>query len=393
MSSDELKSPVPLYLASRLTVMAGATISPALPAISKVYQHLENLDLLMGMLLALPGIAIAFSAPFAGIFIDRTGRRKLLVVGLFFYAVFGTAGLYLNSIYVFLFSRALLGVAVGAIMTCSSALLSDYYKGDRLRRILGIQGSYMIGGGVVFTLLGGFLASIHWRYPFLIYATALFIIPLVLPVKDRYDPHSMKGYDENFFKTALSIWPLLLLALAIMTIFYLIPLRLPFFLKAIDIDNESIIGLVLSVLTLTGAFSSNYYLKIRSLMGRFDALLFTFFMQAVGFSIIYFSESLWQVIIALIIFGAGSGVAMPSLVSWVVSKLPEAGRGRGLGAMNSFFFSGQFFSPVFFSMCFIEQEKDYFLVAAVVASLMVAVFLVVGKRSQNRSIGRVSGLK
>ena len=57
-----------LLLASTLTVMAGATIAPALPAIAAQYADVPGIPLLVGQLLTLPAgvIALAFSGDAEG---------------------------------------------------------------------------------------------------------------------------------------------------------------------------------------------------------------------------------------------------------------------------------------------------------------------------------------
>lgn len=62
----------------------------------------------------------------------------MLVTGLVLYAA-GTAALYVSDLYVLLGTRALLGVAVGAIMTAIGALITDWFDGPRRARLLGLQ--------------------------------------------------------------------------------------------------------------------------------------------------------------------------------------------------------------------------------------------------------------
>jgi MFS family permease len=69
---------IAIYLTSTLTVMAGATISPALPAMAQYFQAHPQVNLIVGLILTMPGIAVGVTALFAGIFIDRFGRKPTL---------------------------------------------------------------------------------------------------------------------------------------------------------------------------------------------------------------------------------------------------------------------------------------------------------------------------
>ncbi|MFC7192738.1 hypothetical protein ACFQL7_24970 [Halocatena marina] len=55
-----------LLLASMLTIMAGATISPALPAIQREFANAPNAGVLVGLVLTMHGLFIAVGSPSSG---------------------------------------------------------------------------------------------------------------------------------------------------------------------------------------------------------------------------------------------------------------------------------------------------------------------------------------
>jgi len=128
----------------------------------------------------MPALIIAFSAPFSGFLADKAGRKSLLIFGLILYAIAGNTGLYLSDLYLLIAGRALLGIAVAAIMLASVTLVGDYFIDKARSRFLGIQASFMAAGGIVFLVSEGLLADIHWRWPFAIYAVSLGILFMAL---------------------------------------------------------------------------------------------------------------------------------------------------------------------------------------------------------------------
>ena len=89
---------ITLLFIATMTIMAGATISPALPAIEQVFRSTEHVELMSRMVLTLPSIFVAACAPIAGALADRFGRKKLLIASIVLYGVSGVSGLFVDSL-------------------------------------------------------------------------------------------------------------------------------------------------------------------------------------------------------------------------------------------------------------------------------------------------------
>ena len=81
-----------ILLASMMTLMAGAIITPALPGITAAFRDVPNAKLLSQLIVTLPALFIALLSPLAGWVIDRFGRKKLLTVSCMLYAISGVSG-------------------------------------------------------------------------------------------------------------------------------------------------------------------------------------------------------------------------------------------------------------------------------------------------------------
>ena len=114
-----------LLMAATLTVMANATISPALPGLQRLFKDDPNAALLTPLLVSAPSLSIALLAPFVGIAVDRIGRRAILLFGIALFVVAGSAGVYLPDLPTIFMSRVVLGIAVALIMTAQTALIGD----------------------------------------------------------------------------------------------------------------------------------------------------------------------------------------------------------------------------------------------------------------------------
>lgn len=171
---------ITLLTVATLTIMAGTTISPSLPALEAHFADVDGVKLLSRMVLTLPALFVAFCAPLIGGLADRYGRLRLLIGSILLYGLSGISGLFVDSLPALLAGRAALGIAIGGIMTLTTALVGDYFSGSERERYLGLQQAFTGIGGVVFVAAGGLLADYHWRAPFAIYAVAFAIIPAAI---------------------------------------------------------------------------------------------------------------------------------------------------------------------------------------------------------------------
>ncbi len=341
---------ITLLLTSSMTVMAGATISPALPQIQQFFQNEPNSEFWVKLMLTLPALFTAISAPFAGIIIDRFGRKPLLTGAVILYGLAGGSGCVLSSLTGLLIGRAFLGIAVGAIMTTSIALIADYYQGPKRNQVMGIQAAFMGYGGVIFLTLGGFLADINWRVPFLIYLSAFAVLPLVIFCLTEANVESAQA--ERLAEDADAKLPVgtiaLIYALTFLTmvVFYMIPVQLPFYLKSLGQVSNAQTGIAIAASTLASAIISMRYGSIKTHLSFQGVLICLYLLMGLGYVTISLAGNYALVVLGLIIAGLGLGLLLPNMNVWLNAKTPISSRGRVLGGLTTCMFLGQFCSPI-----------------------------------------------
>lgn len=240
-----------LLLLAALTIMAGATIAPALPAMQAHFADQPNAALLVKLALTIVGLAIAISAPISGILADRFGRRPVLIGALLLYAVGGTSGLLISSLGELLTGRIILGLAVAGVMTANGALINDLFSGPARGKFLSQQAAFNNFGGAVLLPLGGVLASVGWRGPFALYAVALLLLPLVFRLPAGVSAAAASAEPEGKPAWAAIAW-IYVLALSYMIVFYLVPAQGPFLLRFLGAQPAAT-GSLLGVFTLMSA--------------------------------------------------------------------------------------------------------------------------------------------
>ncbi|MEP0910762.1 MFS transporter [Leptolyngbya sp. GB1-A1] len=348
-SPDSLLVKATLLLVSTLTVMAGATIAPSLPAMRQHFSTVPNADYWVRLVLTVPALLIALGAPIAGSIIDRFGRKGLLAAAVFLYGLAGSSGYLLDSIGSILVGRVLLGLSVAGIMTTATTLIADYYLGATRAQFLGLQAAFMGLGGMVFLTLGGYLADVNWRLPFLIYLLAWFIFPLILLVLPEPNRNRSPNQTENLPAEAVP-WTVLIMTygIALMTqiVFYMIPVQLPFYLQQIANANASQSGLAIALATLATSISALSYQRLKARFTFTQLYAIAFLLMGIGYLIISFVSRYNLVLVGLAIAGLGVGLLMPNMNVCLTSSTPVALRGRILGGLTTSFFLGQFISPL-----------------------------------------------
>lgn len=347
---------VTLLLVSTMTAMAGATIAPGLPAIRASFSGVHNADLLVRLVLTMPALFTAVGAPVAGLLIDRFGRRRLLLAAMCLYGVGGAAGGLVSSIWLLLASRALLGLAVGGVMTTATTLIADYYTGEERGTVMGHQAAFMSFGGIVFILLGGLLADLSWRAPFAIYLLAFLYLPMAIAYlhEPRADaaaanrPGAMPRPGSRSFQQMP--WVLIAclcgLAMLVMLVFYMTPVQVPFYLERLGIRSGTLVGVALSATTVTGALASMRYGRVKAHVGYHGVFAIGFALMGVGNAVVAIADGFGSVVAGLAILGSALGLLMPNLTNWAGEVAPEGSRGRVLSGVTTFLFLGQFLSPI-----------------------------------------------
>ncbi len=341
-----------LLFGSTMTVMAGATIAPALPQMHAAFQITPHIDLLVKLLLSVHALFIALSAPFAGWFMDRWGRKPVLLGAVALYGLAGSSGFYCDSLYAIFVGRAFLGIAVAGIMSGFTTLIGDYYSDDQLHRVMGLQAAFTGFGGLVFLTAGGMLADLGWRFPFLMYLFAFIVLPGVLVFlyeptnkKDERGSQHAKASQEKAPPLRLLFF-IYALAFVGMLVFYMIPVQLPFYLDAMGSISSARVGMAIGIMTLMGALTSMQFKRIKAHLSHTRIYAVFAVLMGTGYLGLSLASSYPVVIAAMIVSGLGFGLLMPNVNVWLVSLVPSSMRGKAVGGLATFFLLGQFISPL-----------------------------------------------
>ncbi|MFE2427785.1 MFS transporter [Streptomyces sp. NPDC059373] len=334
-----------LMTGSCLPILGAVLIAPVLPKMQDHFADVPGAKVLVPIALTVPALSLALLAPFAGVIVDRLGRKRLLVVATVLYALFGTAPLWLNSLGAIVASRALVGITEAAIMTCCTTLIGDYYTGRVRDRYLALQTMCASASATAFFVIGGAAGSAGWRAPFWIYAVSLLLAPAMAAVLPKPAPEVSSSpkaevrpypWRQLAGTCALTVFGAL--------VFYTVPVEMSYLMDDLGVKATGVIGLATAVASAATVAGAIVFTKLRR--GPEPALPAVFALCAAGFVVIGFAGNPVVLIAGAFICCLGTGILLPSLLTRAMSKLDYADRGRGTGLWTASFFIGEFLCPL-----------------------------------------------
>jgi len=343
-----------LMAGSCMPIMGGLLIAPILPQIQRSFSGVPKVEFLAPIALTIPALFIAILAPFAGAIVDVLGRRRPLVIALALYAAFGTAPLWLDSLYAIIVSRAGVGLAEAVIMTCCTTLIGDYYDGARRSKYLALQTTYTTLSASLFLLVGGLLGELGWRAPFWAYGVSLLLAPLAqiyLWEPERKRQTKAEPEPTLLQTSAPPFRPLLLSCICGLTLitaiaFYVLPVHLAYLLNGLGVFSPRTIGLIASLAALTKMLGTLIFHRL-NIIGFTTPRLLTLSFACSGLGLVLAATTTMNVVvIGVLINGVGGGMLIPTLLTWNMRALPFERRGLGTGTWTASFFLAQFVNPI-----------------------------------------------
>jgi MFS family permease len=323
-----------------LTIMVGCVIVPGLPRIAAEL-GVENAT---GLLVTIPSLGVVIFGPFAGLLIQRVGLYKALCIGLFAYGVLGCGGMLLHG-YVLVFAdRLLLGATTAVVMAAGTGLISALYEGPSRMTMIARQGMSIELGGVIFLFVGGILASIGWRWPFMLYLVSWLFLVLLLAfvpaapnvAEDEAAKHQQIGVPRPLIAVYIA-------AALSMLVFFTAIIVLPISLHRIDF-TEAQTGYFLSFVSLAAVGAAAVMPKVIDKLREQGTLALSFMCYATCHALFAMASEISLFIGGAVLLGMGFGLSVPLVNYMTIERSHVQVRGRNLAYLSMAIFSGQFLS-------------------------------------------------
>lgn len=375
-----------LFLIAGTTVLGSTIIAPSLPELQKHFLHIgPSIELLSKLILTLPALFILLFSPLAGLLYEKFSRLKIIYPALIIWSIAGSCGFLLDNIYLLLISRAILGIATAFLMTGVGILLSDYYKGKEREKALAMQSFFMAFSGAIFLILGGYLANLDWRYPFLVYLLGFLIF--IFAKIQLFEPQNNQNHQTQDQKNSFNFnkfIPVYALGIFFMGCFYIAPTQFPFFMIHYLQMQQSSIGISMAVASIAMAFSSLYYQRLHKFFNIYEIFFIALSLLGAGFSIIGLLHNYFSILLGFLLLGLSLGLLNVNNSTWLFNLAKEQERPRAYGFLASSMFAGQFSSPLI-TQAIVHQIGliEMIGVVAIFIYFIGFIFLYLNKKERN----------
>lgn len=337
----------------------------------------------LGLLVATAALTEFLFGPIWGSISDRVGRKPILMVGMFGYALsmflFGLA----DQIWMLITFRAFSGVLSSATLSTTMAYIGDSTSEKARGGGMGLLGAVAGAGTVIGPGIGGLLAGDSLSTPFFVSAAlALLSVLLVALLLPESLPLEARGTQEQKIKLIRfnELWraltsPIgLLLLLAFLATFGTSNFEAVFglyVLNKLDYGPEQVGGILTLIGTialigrgaLTGVITGHW--------GELIVIKASLIVGAMGFILLLLANSYTAVLLTTGIFTFSITFLRPAIHS-LTSKRTLVGQGASMGLSNSFVSLGRVVGPLYAGGIFDVNPNYPYLSGALI---LCAVFI------------------
>jgi len=378
-------------------VMGGGLIAPALPAIAEAFQVSEGN---IGLVLSLYTFAAAVSLPFIGYFLDRIGRRKVGLACLFIDGIGGLAIIMAPNFAILLIMRFLQGIGIAGLIPVAMTIFKDLFVGDKKLKLMGYLTGAISIGAVIIPSLGGFLASIDWRFVFAVYGLSLilgliffFKLPETSPLINGHLADQDKSEIENspleYIKSLLDIFKIskirniMIHSLTIYFMLYALITFLPIYLVTGHGFSEFFSGLAISLQGLFSAILSSRASFIAKYLNWRQRSTLGYLLIGLSFVLLpFWPNSSYLVSLSFIIYGAGMGIVSPTIYNRATELPPPEILGLVISVFNTMKFIGMTLSPFVLGLILIFTELEIIFIGVGIMAFIWGFYTLKGYKKE-----------
>jgi MFS family permease len=319
--------------------------TPALNAIAKAFPDVN--PRLIKMIITIPALLIMPSTLICGALTRVMGKKKLLIIGMLFFAVGGLMPAFYGGVIFILCMRGVFGIGTGFLMPISQALVADYFEGNDRNTYMGYSSSNAAIWGIVFTLLGGFLCDVYWRYTFYAY---LLVVPVLLFILAKMPEPARQLESERSKSIGLTgaAWSWVVVYFVYNIIMFCFITDISFVISSDKIGNAGTASVAMTFSSVGGIVAGLILGWVTKSFRNYAFVLALAFLTA-GSVLLVLAHTVAMFDAGCGIWGLGFGIFNSLIILQIMGSVTKSAMAFALAILTSAMGIGQFLSPIYYS--------------------------------------------
>ncbi|MDT4051339.1 multidrug efflux MFS transporter NorA [Staphylococcus arlettae] len=338
-----------LYFNIFLVFLGIGLVVPVLPVYLKDL-GLKGSDL--GILVAVFALAQMIISPFGGTLADKLGKKLIICIGLFLFAISEFLFAVSHTFELLIISRVLGGFSAGMVMPGVTGMIADISPSSDKAKNFGYMSAIINSGFILGPGIGGFLAEFSHRLPFYV-AGVSGLVALILSIVFIHNPK--KATTDGFTKYQPELlskinWKVFLtpIILTLVLAFGLSSFETLFPLYTADKAHYSPLDISIAI-TGGGIFGAVFQVfffdKFMKYFSELTFITYALIYSAIILAALTLTNSYWAIMLVSFVVFIGFDMIRPAITNYFSNI---AGDRQGFaGGLNSTFTSmGNFIGPL-----------------------------------------------
>ncbi|WP_342540335.1 multidrug efflux MFS transporter NorA [Heyndrickxia sp. FSL K6-6286] len=354
-------------------------IGLVIPVTPTIMNELHISGSVVGYMVAFFALTQLILSPIAGRWVDRFGRKRMIIIGLIIFGIseflFGIG----KTIEILFISRMLGGVSAAFIMPAVTAFIADITTVKGRSKAMGYMSAAISTGFIIGPGLGGFLGEIATRLPFF-FAAGFAVVTAIISITVLHEPERHPEKEEE--KGQKTGWkrifvPIYLISFIIIFIF---SFGLASFesLFSLFVDHKfgfspKDIAIVVTGGGIIGAiFQVGLFDRLTKWLGEIRLIRYCLIVSAILVFLVTIVNTYFTILLVTVTVFVGFDLMRPAVTTYL-SKI--AGDEQGfVGGMNSMFTSiGNVIGPIIGGILFDFNLNYPFYFATVLLAVGVGI--------------------
>ena len=299
--------------------MAQVAVAPAIDMINTTVFPGSSLSLIQTVMSSLPSILSVLAGIISSVLIGFgvLSKKGALVAGLFFVVLTGVVAIVMHTqLWQLVLYSVILGVGMGAFIPAAQSIMVDNFDEKERQFMSGLQFSFLNGGGILMSIVGGILTTFIWfgGYIVLLAAFPVAVFAIFSVPADKKNKRSLSGEKPKRNKLPRDVYYYAALSLIHILLYNVGTSNISTHIVAHGLGDAASAGVATALMMGGGVVMGIFFFKVSSAL-RDQIFALSFVAIFVGYTMLnVFSSSFFMVCVAMVILGTSLSMVVPQII-------------------------------------------------------------------------------